>query len=133
MLQHLRQHRRLHAVVFTALVLAWLAALFAGVQTRTALAQLRPADLCSTAAVQDVHALHHSGGDTGAPVGHSHHHDPDCLLCIALAAPPAAVPAAGHSPVPLAHQGRRSPAPAVPVWRAQAPLPARGPPAAFHA
>ena len=126
MLQRLRQRRSLHAVVFTVLALAWLVALLAGVQTRMALAQLQPADVCST---QEAHALH--GAD--APAGYAHHHAPDCLLCIGLATPPALALAAWRSPVPLAHQDRRSPTQATLAWRAQAPLPARGPPTIFHA
>lgn len=121
-------------MVCTAWVLAWLVALAAGAQTRTALAQLRPANLCTTAAVQDTHALHGlPGGAEEAPPGHAQHHDPDCLLCITLATPSAVALAIGRSPVPVAHQDRRSPALAVPVRHAQAPLPARGPPASIHA
>jgi len=131
MLQRMRQNRRLHAVVFTVFGLAWLAALVAGVQTRTALAQFQPPDLCI--AVQDAHALHDQDGGANAPAGHAHHHTPDCLLCIALAAPPAAQLAVGRSPVPMAHQGRPGPVLAVAVWRARASLPARGPPASLHA
>lgn len=130
MLQRLRQRRSLHAVVFTVFALAWLAALAAGVQTRVALAQLQPADVCS---VQDAHALHGPDGSADAPAGYAHHHAPDCLLCIGLATPPAPALAAWRSPVPLAHQDRRSPTRATLAWRAQAPLPARGPPALFHA
>lgn len=131
MLQRLRQRRSLHAVVFTVLALAWLLALAAGVQTRAALAQLQAADVCST---QNAHAPHGQGGDADALAGHAQHqHAPDCLLCIGLATPPALALAVGRPPVPAAHQDRRSPTQATLAWRAQAPLPARGPPVLFRA
>jgi len=130
MLQRLRQRRSLHAAVFTVLALAWLVAMLAGVQTRAALAQLQPADVCST---QNAHAPHGQNGDADASAKHTHHHAPDCLLCIGLATPPAPALAAWRAPMPAAHQDRRSPTQATLAWRAQAPLPARGPPAFFHA
>jgi hypothetical protein len=138
MLQRIRQHRSLRAVVVSALVLAWLAALFAGVQTRLSLAQALPwpQALCGPAAgpaAPEAHAAHALGGAGDAPAKHAHHHDPDCLLCIALATPPAARFAAVRSPVPLVHEARRGVEVAVPVWRAMAPLPARGPPGSIHA
>lgn len=130
MLQRLRQRRSLHAVVFTVLALAWLVALVAGVQTRAALAQLQAADVCST---QGAHALHGQNGDADTPAGYTHHHAPDCLLCIGLATPPTPALVAGRAPMPAAHQDRRSPTQVTLAWSAQAPLPARGPPAFFHA
>jgi len=130
MLLRLRQRRSLHIAIFTVLALAWLVAMLAGVQTRAALAQLQPADICST---QDAHAPHGQSGDADASSGYMHQHAPDCLLCIGLATPPALALAAWRSPVPAAHQDRRSPTQATLAWRAQAPLPARGPPTFFHA
>ena len=119
MLQRLRQRRNLHTVVFTVLALAWLIALGAGGQARAAMPSLLPPDVCTAS----PDSLGHGGGHGGdLPAGSSHHSDPDCLLCIALAAPPLTVLAPA-----------RSPAPAVAAWRAQAPLPARGPPANFLA
>lgn len=129
MLQRMRQSRRLHAVIFTAFALAWLVALLAGVQARVASAQLLSADVCTTATLQDAGAPHEPGGEADA----SHHHAPDCLLCIALATPSAATLATWRSPVPVTHQGRRNLAADMPAWRARAPLPARGPPAASRA
>lgn len=122
----MRQHPSLRAVVFTAFVLAWLVALAAGIQARTALAQLGPPGLCTTA--PDGNAP----GDP-APAGQTHLHHLDCLLCIALATPPAIQLAVWRLPVPVAHRGRHSPTVLVLAWQAQAPLPARGPPVSFHA
>lgn len=122
----MRQHPSLRAVVFTAFVLAWLVALAAGIQARTALAQLEPPGLCTTA----------QGGSAPydpTPAGQAQHHSLDCLLCVALATPPAIRLAAWRSPVPVAHRGRHRPASIVLAWQAQAPLPARGPPAPLHA
>lgn len=130
MLQRLRQRRSLHAVVFTVLALAWLVALAAGVQTRAALVQIQAADVCST---QNAHAPHGQSGDADASSGYTHQHAPDCLLCIGLATPPAFALAVGRPPVPTAHQDRRSPTQVTLAWRAQAPLPARGPPVLFRA
>ena len=124
MLERLRHRRHLGTAVLAAFMLAWLTALCANVPTRMALAQLQPADICATAP--------HAGHETPA-AEHAHHLDPGCLLCIALATPQAIRLAPARPPVPVAHQGRRHPGPAVPIWRAQAPLPARGPPAFLHA
>ncbi|GAD22302.1 hypothetical protein [Acidovorax sp. MR-S7] len=123
MLERLRHRRHLGTAVLAAFVLAWLAALFAGVPTRMALAQLQPADVCATAP--------HTGHDAPA-AEHAHHLDPGCLLCVALATPPALRLAAARPPAPPAHLARPSPAAPLPAWRAQAPLPARGPPS-LHA
>ena len=64
---------------------------------------------------------------------HDSHHGPDCVLCIALS-PPAAVAVVVYRP-PVPHQGLdwRAPAQQPPSLLAAAPLPARGPPAPFHA
>ena len=119
MLERLRHRRHLGTAVLAAFVLAWLTALCANVPTRMALAQLQPADICATAP--------HAGHETPA-AEHAHHLDPGCLLCIALATPPALTLAALRPPAPHVHPAQRSRAPAVAAWRAQAPLPPRGPP-----
>ena len=64
---------------------------------------------------------------------HDSHHGPDCVLCIALS-PPAAVAVVVYRP-PVPRQGLdwRAPAQQPPSLLAAAPLPARGPPAPFHA
>ena len=92
-------------------------------------------------------AAAHDGADhgahtvpaAGAPLtpepSHEHdgHHGPDCVLCIALS-PPAAVAVVVYRP-PVPRQGLdwRAPAQQPPSLLAAAPLPARGPPAPFHA
>ena len=69
------------------------------------------------------------GEDPGAdPPSTPSAHSPACLLCIALATPPALALAALRPPAPRVHPAQRSRAPAVAAWRAQAPLPPRGPP-----
>lgn len=130
MLQGFRQRRRLHTVVFTALAFAWLVALAAGVQARAAMPTLLPLDVCTTAPDGGGHAWGH-GGD--APAGSSHHSDPDCLLCLALATPPAFALAPARLPLPATSTLRPHATFAVPAWVARAPLPARGPPALLHA
>ncbi len=128
MLQGLRQGRNLHTVVFTVLALAWLVALAAGVQARAALPVLLPVDVCTSA--PSGHGLGHAGEHPGTS---SHHSAPDCLLCIALAAPPGFTLAPQRPPLSAVGPSRAEVALTVPVWRAQAPMPARGPPALFHA
>ena len=130
MLQRMRQHRSLHAVISTALLLALLTALFLNAPTRMALEQFRTVDICSTTMSVGAHGTH-DGAE--APARHAHHHAPDCLLCFALATPPAVVLAVGLTLFPLAHQARLHLPAIVPAWRARAPLPARGPPDSFHA
>ncbi|PZU39800.1 MAG: hypothetical protein DI574_06760 [Acidovorax sp.] len=124
MLQRIRHHRRLGAAVLAVFVCAWLVALWANVQVRQALpaVDLAHLDVCFAAP---------AGGPAphADPAAHdSHHADPGCLLCIALATPPALALAALRPPAPRVHPAQRSRAPAVAAWRAQAPLPPRGPP-----
>ncbi|MGD9773412.1 hypothetical protein [Diaphorobacter sp.] len=124
MLQRIRHHRQLGSVVFTVFVFAWVVALWANVQVRQALpgTDLAYLDICFSGP---------GGAPTpdAAPAAHdSHHADPGCLLCIALATPPALTLAALRPPAPRVHPTSLSRAPAVAAWRAQAPLPARGPP-----
>jgi hypothetical protein len=120
MLERLRHRRHLGTAVLAAFVLAWLAALFAGVPTRMALAQLQPADVCATAP--------HTGHDAPA-AEHAHHLDPGCLLCVALATPPALrLAPARAAGAPGAPQPRRAPtglARPGPAARARAALPPR--------
>jgi len=117
-LQALRQARTLAHMVLVWFVLA------VGVAVAAPLVQPQSATLVCTAsgAVKLV-----AGGDEGgaAPA----HHTLDCVLCLALGAPPpalveavAAVHALHHLPegLPTAHL----------AWRTASPLPARGPPAA---
>ena len=122
MLQRIRHHRRLGSAVLAVFVCAWLVALWANVQVRQALpaVDLAHLDVCFAAP---------AGGPAphADPAAHdSHHADPGCLLCIALATPPALALAAMRPPAPRVH-AQRSRAPAVAAWRAQAPLPPRGP------
>lgn len=124
MLQRIRHHRRLGSAVLAAFVCAWLVALWANVQVRQALpaVDLAHLDVCFAAP---------AGGPAphADPAAHdSHHADPGCLLCIALATPPALTLAALRPLAPRVHPAQRSRAPAVAAWRAQAPLPPRGPP-----
>lgn len=124
MLQRIRHHRRLGSAVLAVFVCAWLVALWANVQVRQALpaVDLAHLDVCFAAP---------AGGPAphADPAAHdSHHADPRCLLCIALATPPALALAALRPPAPRVHPAQRSRAPAVAAWRAQAPLPPRGPP-----
>ncbi|MGE8373893.1 hypothetical protein [Diaphorobacter nitroreducens] len=124
MLQRIRHHRRLGSAVLAVFVCAWLVALWANVQVRQALpaVDLAHLDVCFAAP---------AGGPAphADPAAHdSHHADPGCLLCIALATPPALTLAALRPPAPRVHPAQRSRAPAVAAWRAQAPLPPRGPP-----
>lgn len=124
MLQRIRHHRRLGSAVLAVFVCAWLVALWANVQVRQALpaVDLAHLDVCFAAPAGDP-APH------ADPAAHdSHHADPGCLLCIALATPPALALAALRPPAPHVHPAQRSRAPAVAAWRAQAPLPPRGPP-----
>ena len=126
MLHRIRQYRSLHAVLVTLLALSWLVALAAGVQARASLALgLLPPDVCSS--TPGGHGAHGPGQE--APAGHAHHQDPDCLMCVALAAPPATVLAVSKPPAPIALPARKCQTAAAWVWRAMAPLPARGPPA----
>ncbi len=127
MLERIRHRRHLGTAVLAVFTLAWLVALFASVQVRLALPQpgLLHMEVCS--AVPHEAAAPEAGAHAG------HHSDPGCLLCIALGTPPAMALAAFRQPLPVAHQARRIPAEAVPAWRAQAPLPARGPPPSVHA
>ena len=126
MLQRIRHHRRLGTVVLTVFMFAWVVALWANVQVRQALPGADPThlDICFAG----------PGGappPDAAPAAHdSHHADPGCLLCIALATPPALALAALRPPAPRVHPAHRSRSPAVVAWRAQAPLPPRGPPSA---
>ena len=124
MLQRIRHHRRLGSAVLAVFVCAWLVALWANVQVRQALpaVDLTHLDVCFAAPAGDP-APH------ADPAAHdSHHADPGCLLCIALATPPALTLAALRPPAPRVHPAQRSRTPAVAAWRAQAPLPPRGPP-----
>ena len=124
MLQRIRHHRRLGSAVLAVFVCAWLVALWANVQVRQALSAVDLAHL-------DVCFAAPAGGPAphADPAAHdSHHADPGCLLCIALATPPALTLAALRPPAPRVHPAQRSRAPAVAAWRAQAPLPPRGPP-----
>lgn len=78
----------------------------------------------------DGHHPHHN--DSHAPhAGHDHH--ADCLLCIPWMSPLAAPGLLPYAPVLQAHRARASIPARLPVWHAQAPLPARGPPSPFHA
>lgn len=133
MLQRIRHCRRLGSVVLTALMLAWAVALWANVQVRQALpaadlAQLAQLDICfaTPSGEPQPHAAP-GAPEAPGPQG-AHHADPSCLLCVALATPFAQALAPPRPPAPRVHQARRSRAPAVPAWRAQAPLPPRGPP-----
>lgn len=123
MLERLRHRPRLGTAVLGAFVLAWLVALCAGVPTRMALAQLQPADICAAA-----HAEH------DAPAAeHVHHLDPGCVLCVALGTPQAVPSTDLRAPLPTGRVALPLQAVPPPALRAQAPLPARGPPPRFHA
>ncbi|ADV02016.1 hypothetical protein HF896_21975 [Alicycliphilus denitrificans] len=127
MLERIRHRRRLGTAVLAVFTLAWLVALFASVQVRLVLPQPGPLhmEVCSA----DPHEAAAPEADAHA----GHHADSGCLLCIALGTPPVMALAAFRQPLPVAQQARLSPAEAVPAWRAQAPLPARGPPLSVHA
>ncbi|AVP56374.1 DUF2946 family protein [Pulveribacter suum] len=123
MLERIRHHRRLGTVVLMLVALAWLAALLAGAQVRQALAASHADALYEVCSAAPQAA-------SGAPG--SHHADPQCLLCLALGTPPALALAALRPPAPQTRRVPTGRTATVPVWRAQAPLPARGPPPAFH-
>lgn len=128
MLERIRQDRRLHVVLVTMFALAWLAALSAAVPARTALGGLPAADLC-------VGPQGSGGAWQTTPAGDSRqgdHHEPHCLLCLALGTPSAIVPTAGHPPAPTVEQACRPRAAPALAWQVRAPLPARGPPVRHH-
>lgn len=117
-LQALRQARTLAQLVLVWLVLA------VGVAVAAPLVQPQSSTLVCTASGA-VKLL--AGGEEGgvAPA----HHTLDCVLCLALSAPPPA-PVLGVAAVhALRHTPEGQPA-AHPAWRTASPLPARGPPAA---
>jgi hypothetical protein len=124
MLQRIRRHRRLGSVVLTVFTFAWVVALWANVQLRQALpgADLAHLDICFAA------PLGEPPPDASSAAHVNHHADPGCLLCIALATPPALVLAAARQPAPCEHPAQRARPPVAAAWRAQAPLPPRGPP-----
>lgn len=127
MLERIRRHQRLRTVLFTVFTLAWLVALLAGAQVRTALDE-RNALLLETVCFTDPASSSMQGQAFNADT-HIHQHDPDCLLCIALATPSDEGAVDYRPPLPQAPLGHFAATHSVPVWRAQAPLPARGPPA----
>ncbi len=122
MLEQLRNNRRLAHGVLAGFVLLWLVALLCGMPVRTALPQ---PSICSAAA--PGHAA--MGGEADAmPAEQPAHHGPQCVLCLALGAPPA-VPLHGYRPpVPGVHRAWREQAVPVVQFLAAAALPARGPP-----
>ncbi|WP_312758652.1 DUF2946 family protein [Pulveribacter sp.] len=133
MLERIRHHRRLGTVVLMLVALAWLVALLAGAQVRQALSasHIDPLHEVCSAAPQDGSL---AGAPQPAPGAHgSHHADPQCLLCLALGTPPVLVLAALRPPAPQTLRVPTGRMAKTPAWRAQAPLPARGPPPAFHA
>ncbi|OGB31102.1 MAG: DUF2946 domain-containing protein [Burkholderiales bacterium RIFCSPLOWO2_12_FULL_61_40] len=118
-LHALRQARTLAHWVLVWFVLA------VGVAVAAPLVQPQSSTLVCTASGA-VKLL--AGGDEGsvAPA----HHTLDCVLCLALSAPPPApvvVVAAVHA---LCHTPEGQPA-AHTAWRTASPLPARGPPVAL--
>ncbi|MEG2999794.1 MAG: hypothetical protein RR855_04520 [Comamonas sp.] len=163
MLEQIRRNRRLGTVVLWLCAALWLVALLAGVRARamplpapTAAVALHPTPHAAPhgaaaaadpappagAAVQQAAAAMdtaHPAADAAHESAHAStqehdgHHGPDCLLCIALS-PPAAVAVVVYRP-PVPRQGLdwRAPAQQPPSLLAAAPLPARGPPAPFHA
>lgn len=117
-LQALRQARTLAHGVLVWFVLA------VGMAVAAPLVQAQPATLVCTASGA-VKLL--AGGDEGgvAPA----HHTLDCVLCLALSAPPPASVGAVAAVQALRHSPEGQPAVHL-VWRTASPLPARGPPAA---
>lgn len=154
MLEQIRRNHRLGTLVLWLCAALWLVAMLAGVQVRGALAaaahqdtaQPSPHDVCMAEVERDadterdadaVHALHAALAladvPAQAPQGHSGHQDPDCLLCMALSPPAVVVVPLYRPPVPQQGLDWLAPAHFPPSQQATAPLPARGPPAPFHA
>ncbi|MBV7420655.1 hypothetical protein KW830_19535 [Comamonas sp. CMM03] len=158
MLEQIRRDRRLGTTVLLLCVALWLVALWAGVRVR-AMPGPAPMAAMAPASLAEAHGTGHTGGSHGShnaqqthdshdrhsaaepdagsasEPAHEHggHHGPDCVLCIALS-PPASVAVLVYRP-PVPRQGLGWHAPAQPPLSrlAAAPLPARGPPAVFHA
>ena len=128
MLEQIRHYQRLRTVLFTVFALAWLAASLTGAQVRAALDARSTALFAKTVCFTDPASFSTAGLDLHPD--EPHQHAPDCLLCTALATPPDEVPAYYRPPVPAEHSYCLTDTKPVAVWRAQAPLPARGPPAA---
>lgn len=143
MLEHIRRNHRLHTLVLGVFAALWLVALLAGAQVR-ALPMLASAHAAPAAMAHDLCMALGEGMDlpqaadvVGAPPAaapeHGSHHDPDCLLCLALSPPPVLAVVVYRPPVPQPGFDWLAPAHFPPSQQAAAPLPARGPPAPFHA
>jgi hypothetical protein len=115
-LQTLRQARMLARVVLAWFVLSVGLAIAAPIVQPQSLALV-----CSAAGA--VKLL--PSGDEGSklPSGHLL----DCVLCLAMAAPPPVAPAMAIAVQPLAYALQGIPAAHI-AWRTASPLPARGPP-----
>lgn len=116
-LQVLRQARTLAHGVLVWFVLA------VGVAVAAPLVQPQSATLVCTAsgAVKLV-----AGNDDGSAA--PNHHTLDCVLCLALSAPPS-TPVDGVAPVHALREVLTAFSAAHLAWRTASPLPARGPPA----
>ena len=108
---------------FARLVLAWFV-LSLGLAIAAPIVQPQSLTLVCSAAGEVK--LQSTGSDSGnvAPTGHTL----DCVLCLALSAPPPAN-ADLSAPLPVAALGQAIQTAARNAWRTAAPLPARGPPA----
>ncbi len=131
MLERIRHQKHLGTVVLMLFASLWLVALLAGVQVRVVLPQMQlPHDVCSTGTDAGWPETIAAGSlEDGPASGHGGHHDPDCLLCLALATPSAIGLSIYRPPAPDTHAPRMGPGQPLLAWQAQAPLPARGPPA----